>query len=450
VTDPRQCAGRGAAATVVAAALIAGGLAAQTAAADPVYPSQEQVDGAREAADGKAAEIGAIESRLAQASADLEQSRIAAATAAEDYNEAEAELERRSQAARTARAAADDARAKAAQARVEIGRLAATSYRTGGSLGGLEAFLSSGGPQEVLDRASALDNLGGQRQQAYQRMDAMQTVAKLLDEQAQAAEAAQAEAAKAADRARAAAAAAQASAQSEVDRVAATRSALLAQLAALRQTTVALEQERQQGLEAERQAREEEAARQAAAAREAAAARQAEAARQAAARAPARQSAPGSRSGQPVAPPAPARSAGRAPSLAPPAAPPPGHSSGSSSSGQAALDWARTQIGKPYAWGATGPDSYDCSGLTMRAWQRAGVSLPRTSRSQYAAVSKIPYSQLRPGDLVFYGDGSNTSSIYHVAIYAGGGQMVEAPSAGKPVREVALRMSGTMDFAGRP
>ena len=114
------------------------------------------------------------------------------------------------------------------------------------------------------------------------------------------------------------------------------------------------------------------------------------------------------------------------------------------------MEWARTQIGKPYQWGATGPDSYDCSGLTLRAWQRGGVSLPRTSRDQYRAVEKIGYSELRPGDLIFYGNGSDAGSIHHVAMYSGGGRMIEAARAGVPVRETALRMSGTMDFAGRP
>ncbi len=114
------------------------------------------------------------------------------------------------------------------------------------------------------------------------------------------------------------------------------------------------------------------------------------------------------------------------------------------------MSWAKTQIGKPYQWGATGPDSYDCSGLTGGAWRKGGVTLPRTSRDQYRAVDKIPYSQLRPGDLIFYGDGSNASSIHHVALYAGGGMMVEAPRAGVDVRITSVRMSGTMDYAGRP
>ncbi len=65
-------------------------------------------------------------------------------------------------------------------------------------------------------------------------------------------------------------------------------------------------------------------------------------------------------------------------------------------------------------------------------------------------MSKIPHSQLRPGDLVFYGSGNDADSIYHVAIYSGGGRMIEAARAGIPVRETSLRMSGAMDYAGRP
>ncbi|MET1072612.1 MAG: C40 family peptidase [Umezawaea sp.] len=115
-----------------------------------------------------------------------------------------------------------------------------------------------------------------------------------------------------------------------------------------------------------------------------------------------------------------------------------------------AIQFALGEVGKPYVWGATGPDSYDCSGLTGAAWRHGGVSLPRTSRSQYSAVQKVSYSDLRVGDLIFYGDGSSAGSIYHVAIYSGGGRMIEAPRAGVPVRETSLRMSGTMDYAGRP
>lgn len=102
-------------------------------------------------------------------------------------------------------------------------------------------------------------------------------------------------------------------------------------------------------------------------------------------------------------------------------------------------------------WGGTGPNGYDCSGLTQGAWRSAGVSLNRTSRDQYRQVKKISYNELRPGDLVFWGTNPNdASSVYHVAMYIGGGQIIEAPKPGTPVRIASMRYSGTMTYAGRP
>lgn len=116
------------------------------------------------------------------------------------------------------------------------------------------------------------------------------------------------------------------------------------------------------------------------------------------------------------------------------------------------MDWALTQVGKDYQWGASGPDTYDCSGLTSQAWQQGGGHwITRTSRSQWAAVAKVPYSQMRPGDLIFYAtDPGDPATIWHVAVYAGDGTMVEAPRAGQQVRVVPVRWSSTMPAAGRP
>jgi len=94
-----------------------------------------------------------------------------------------------------------------------------------------------------------------------------------------------------------------------------------------------------------------------------------------------------------------------------------------------AVSFAREQLGKPYAWGATGPGAYDCSGLTQAAWAAAGVSLPRTTYQQIDAGRRIPVSRLRPGDLVFY-----YSGVSHVGIYVGGGRIIHAPHPGAPVR----------------
>ena len=111
---------------------------------------------------------------------------------------------------------------------------------------------------------------------------------------------------------------------------------------------------------------------------------------------------------------------------------------------QAAVDAALSQVGKPYQWGAAGPDSYDCSGLTMWAWAHAGVSLPHNSGAQYGATSRVSQSDWQPGDLLFYG-----SPIHHVGMYIGGGQMVEAPYSGSSVRVVSPYRSDYVG-AGRP
>jgi peptidoglycan DL-endopeptidase CwlO len=102
-----------------------------------------------------------------------------------------------------------------------------------------------------------------------------------------------------------------------------------------------------------------------------------------------------------------------------------------------ALAFARAQIGKPYVWGATGPDSYDCSGLTQAAWKAAGVDLPRVTYDQVNAGTTVPLSQAQPGDLVFFYD-----DISHVGIYIGNGMMIHAPKPGAYVREESIYYDG--------
>lgn len=115
-----------------------------------------------------------------------------------------------------------------------------------------------------------------------------------------------------------------------------------------------------------------------------------------------------------------------------------------SGSAGAAVQFALAQVGKPYGWGGSGPNSYDCSGLTSSAWAAAGVSLPHNSGMQYAATSRVSRSALQPGDLVYFG-----SPIHHVAMYVGNGQMVEAPRSGLTVRVVSMDRSDYVG-AGRP
>ncbi|WP_405489739.1 NlpC/P60 family protein [Streptomyces sp. NBC_00096] len=104
-----------------------------------------------------------------------------------------------------------------------------------------------------------------------------------------------------------------------------------------------------------------------------------------------------------------------------------------SAAGARAVAFARAQLGKPYVWGAIGPSSYDCSGLTQAAWRAAGVTLPRTTWDQVEAAPRIATKQLRPGDLVFF-----YKDISHVGIYIGGGRMIHAPRPGAYVREDSI------------
>lgn len=101
----------------------------------------------------------------------------------------------------------------------------------------------------------------------------------------------------------------------------------------------------------------------------------------------------------------------------------------SAEAGKRALAYALNQIGKPYVWGAEGPNSFDCSGLTSSAWAYAGQIIPRTSQEQWRQLPRVPLNQLRPGDLVIYYKGAS-----HVAMYAGNGQVVQAPRPGQRVK----------------
>ena len=110
------------------------------------------------------------------------------------------------------------------------------------------------------------------------------------------------------------------------------------------------------------------------------------------------------------------------------------------STGQKILDAASTRVGSPYVWGATGPDSFDCSGLTSWAYQQAGISIPRTSQAQIGGGTQVSKADLHPGDIVAFYSGAS-----HVGIYAGNGQVVHAPYSGTSVSYAPL---DSMPFYG--
>ena len=129
--------------------------------------------------------------------------------------------------------------------------------------------------------------------------------------------------------------------------------------------------------------------------------------------------------------PAPPTTPAPAPSAPPTSAPLPAPPAPAPSSGAAAaVAFAHAQLGKPYVYAAAGPDSYDCSGLTMAAWRAGGVSLPHYSGAQYSKLKKVAMNALQPGDLIFWGPGGSD----HVAIYIGGGKIISAPYTGAVVR----------------
>ena len=103
-----------------------------------------------------------------------------------------------------------------------------------------------------------------------------------------------------------------------------------------------------------------------------------------------------------------------------------------STQAEKAVAFAYAQLGKPYQWGATGPNSYDCSGLAQAAWAAAGVAIPRDTYEQWAALPHISSSAIQPGDLLYY-DG-----VGHVAIYVGNGYMIDAPQTGMDVEKIPM------------
>jgi cell wall-associated NlpC family hydrolase len=128
------------------------------------------------------------------------------------------------------------------------------------------------------------------------------------------------------------------------------------------------------------------------------------------------------------------------------AVPPPASALRAGTPGRArsAIGFALAQVGKSYVFGAAGPGAYDCSGLTMAAWRRAGIYLPHNAARQWWSVPRVSRDRARPGDLVFYyGD------IHHVGIYLGGGRVVHAPGWGQPVRVDRVDHAPVVGY-GRP
>ncbi|MEU1696163.1 C40 family peptidase [Streptomyces hirsutus] len=291
------------------------------------------------------------------------------------------------------------------EAREELGSFAAAQYRTGAGVPDTATFLLADSPQDFFDRDQLMDRMTGRQKAAVddyvtqqsetmeKRKEATESLATLTESQ---------------DDLK--------TAKATVQKKLSTARELMSKLTAEEKARLAAAEEKKQE-EAVRKAAE--LARQQAEQQEA----EEEARRQQQA-----QSGPSGTSGS-------SSSSGSSGSTS--TTPSTSADSSYAAKAEKALAFARAQIGKPYVWGATGPDSYDCSGLTQGAWKAAGVSLPRTTYDQVEAGTTVAVSQAQPGDLVFFYD-----DITHVGVYIGNGMMIHAPKPGTYVREESIFYDG--------
>lgn len=452
----------------VIGALVLG--SAYSAHAEPQGPSQEQVDNAKADVAMAGQEAAALDQQYAAAAAALVGLRQRAAAFAEAANGAKWELEQATIAAAEARRAANAAHARATSARADLRAYAAAIYQQGGTLATFAPILDAGDPQELIDRASALELVGARQDDRL--TDALQIsgTAESLERAAASAEAARAAASEKAVRADRVARDELAMAGAQASRLSSQRTSLAQRLATLRDTSARLEKQR---LDAIAKAAEAQADQNAPADTDPAPTTHTS-------NSTTTQTPTGTSTTHPTSSSTTTRPTSTSTSTRPtststttrptststttrptststtptsttttpkstststPAPPPP------ATGAAAAIAYAQAQIGKPYEWGAEGPDTFDCSGLTMMAWRQAGVYLSHYTGAQWAETSRVSIDQLAPGDLVFFGSSGPTS--HHMGLYVGGGQMIEAPYTGAYVRYASIYRSDLLPYGGR-
>ncbi len=404
--DIKQFGRAGLGRTVRAAGIIAATVACLLAAPDVAQaasanPSDAQLSAAQQATNDAGRQVGQITAELAVAQSTVGRAQAVANIALGRFQNRQADYETAQTAAHQAGVVAAAARAAQDDARIEVGTFARASYMQGSTSAGYAAALTSDGPQQMIERNALLASANGHRTDVLGRMT---TAAQQASAATQAAAAA-----------RDAAATLQQQAQADLTTASNLETAARRQAGTLQTQQAQLQaqlQVAQQNLLGMRRARAVATTYQ----------------RQQAAAA-AMSSAGGS-----------ADTANR----------------GNSGATRTAISAALNYIGQMYAWGGGtlsgpsegfGPDvgvvGFDCSGLTRYAYAQAGISIPRNSIAQYASLPKVSRANLQRGDLVFYAnDTSDPGSIHHVAIYLGGGSMIEAPQSGMTVRVTSMRYGG--------
>jgi peptidoglycan DL-endopeptidase RipA len=385
--------------------VVAVGLTPAVAGAAPQNPSNAEIAAARAAADAVANQIGALAAQVDAARKAVDDAHAASSIALDEYQATQAAYEQ-------ARARSDAAAAEAAAATARLGvardnviAFARSSYMQGSTDAGAAALLTFGDAAQLIERAALLEAAGAHRSDVLDAVTVAQAQAARSDAVARSALAQ-------ADSLERQASHALSTAQDAEVGARAQAAALTAQQTALT-TRLAAAQTRLNDLVGARAAADRLAAL---------AARAALAAKQAPPAADVRTTAgPGSRS-----------------------------------AAQKAIDAALGYVGLSYAWGGGGawgpgrgipPDAgvtgFDCSGLAQYAYARAGIPIPRNSRAQFAALPRVSRADLQPGDLVFWAtDPGNAATIHHVALYLGGGRVVQAPESGDVVKVSDMWWSG--------
>ena len=444
-------------------------------------PSEEEIAAAKAAEEAASMSVAEIEVKLAEVNATAATATQNAQIAGEDLNEAQIALNAATATANKASADADAAEAAFQEGKQQIASVAQATYRNGGgSLDAIAPYLDADGLRGVETKQVGINSFSSSAEAKMQNVAALEQVAKVtrdaantaLDNQKKATDEVQART----DAANKAAT----DAQTQANIVAAQRDAYVKELATKQNTTVDLINQREASLAAERTAAERAAAEQASAAVAAADSQRradtpapaADATPEAPASSPApdasaapAEEAPAPAPAEEAPAPAPAEEAPapapaeEAPAPAPaeeePAPAPayeepvyeepddeePSYSYGGAST---AIATAMTYLGVPYVWGGESYGGVDCSGLTMLAWESAGVDLPHLSRAQYGYGTHVSLGDMEAGDLIFWSSDGTQSGIYHVALYLGDGEMIEAPTFGVPVRVTGVYSWGSL------
>jgi cell wall-associated NlpC family hydrolase len=398
---------------VAVVAALALGLTPSVAEAAPRRPSDTQISAAQAAADAVAKRIDELSGQLTAAQDTVDTARAASLIALDEYQATQAAYEAAQQEADAAAAAAAQAMAELDVARTQVVAFARRSYMQGSTWSGAAALITATDPGELIERAALLEAAGGHRSDVLVQVTVLQVRAAEAETVARASVETAAGLHEQAAGALEVAKAAEVSAREQAAALDAQQAQLGTELAAAQGQLQALIGER------------------------AAADRAAQAAQAALAARPV------------VTPPR----AGIAPA---PAGNDRAADAGDASAAQIAIAAAMAYRGTPYAWGGGGtrgpgpgedPDEgvigFDCSGLTQYAYAKAGITISRNSRSQYASLPKVSSNDLVPGDLVFWAtDVSAPGTIHHVAIWLGGNRILEAPQSGSVVKISDMRWKG--------